>query len=502
MTMRWIAWRTLLGLAGACLPAVAFAQGFFLPATDSRLRDDIALLVDEGVINLPVNAWPLPARDVADAVERVDVGSILEPGLQAALLHVQRRTRPADNAGEWQLREVSVTAGEEGLLRDNATLGRDYLEVSSRGGATTDRWGLALQVTGVASPQDRKDWRLDGTELTVRWGNWLFSANALSRWWGPGRDGSLILSTNARPMPGLSLDRMASEPFRFPVLRWLGPWRFSGFVSAMESHRPDVDDALFMGMRLSFKPVPIMEIGLSRTAQFCGQNEAGTRPSCNLSQFRRVLLGSDNTGIRVDPELEPGNQMAGVDVRLVSPIKAVPVAVYAQLIGEDNSSTGIPERYLGLFGAEGWWLRDNGSVLRARVEYADTSCKYYSPNENPDCAYRHHIFQAGYRYRGRNIGHTTDSDSESTGASLSLRQANGQEWGVHLRRVSLDRYGGVDGYNPLTRGAGRYHAAQLSWSGAVFGQDIALQAGVERREPGGGPRETRPFGFLQWRKSL
>lgn len=500
--MREIARRALLGFASACLPAVTFAQGFFLPATDSQLRDDVALLVDEGVISLLANAWPLPTRDVADAVERVDVSSILEPGLQAALLHVQRRTRAMGGAGDWQLREISVTAGDEGLLRDSATLGRGHLEVSTRGGATTDRWGLALQVTGVVSSQDGKNWRLDGTELTVRWGNWLFSANALPRWWGPGRDGSLILSTNARPMPGLSLDRLASEPFRFPVLRWLGPWRFSGFVSAMEPHRPDVDEALFAGMRLSFKPVPIMEIGLSRTAQFCGQNAAGTRPSCNLSQFRRVLLGADNYGIRVDPELEPGNQMAGIDVRLVSPIKALPVAVYAQLIGEDNSSTGIPERYLGLFGAEGWWLRDDGSVLRARVEYADTSCKFYTSGANANCAYWQHIFHAGYRYRGRNIGHSTDSDSESLGIALTLRQANGQEWGIRARRASLDRYGGIDVYNPLTQGPGKTHSAQLSWSGSVLAQSVAVQAGVERREPGRGRPETRAFGFLQWRKSL
>lgn len=502
MTVRKSAFgAALAGLLYLAAPAV-LAQGFFLPATDARLRDDVSLLVDEGVINLPLGTWPLPVRDVADAVERVNAGAILEPGLQAALLHVQRRTLPREDAGEWRLREVTVTTGRQGLLRDDATLGRDELEVSSRGGATTDRWGLALQVTGVVSAQDGKRWRPDGSELTVRWGNWLFSANALPRAWGPGRDGSLILSTNARPMPGLSLDRMDSRPFDFPVLRWLGPWRFSAFLSAMESHRPDVDHPLFGGMRFSFKPVPIAEFGLSRTAQFCGQNAAGTRPPCNFSQFRRVLLGADNFDIRVDPELEPGNQMAGFDARIVSPFKALPLAAYAQLIGEDNSSTGIPERYLGLFGLEGWWFRDNGDVLRARAEYADTSCKYYTHGDNPNCAYRQHIFFAGYRYRGLSIGHPTDSDSESFGASVSLAKADGQQWGLRWRRASLDRYGGVDAFNPLTQGPGKYQAMQVSWSGRAFGQDLSLQAGIERREPGGKPEQTRPFGFLQWRKAL
>lgn len=494
--------RAALGGLLFFVSSFALAQGFFLPATDSLLRDDVSLLVDEGVINLPLGTWPLPVRDVADAVARVDVSSIREPGLQAALLHVQRRTRPLADDDDWRLREVSVTAGRAGLLRDDATLGRDELEVRSRGGATTDRWGLAIEATGVVSPADGKRWRLDGSELTVRWGNWLFSANALPRWWGPGRDGSLILSTNARPMPGLSLDRMASRPFDFPVLRWFGPWRFSAFLAAMESHRPDVDHPLFGGMRLSFKPVPIVELGLSRTAQFCGQNAAGTRPPCNFSQFRRVLLGADNFDIRVAPEKEPGNQMAGFDARVVSPLKSLPLAAYAQLIGEDNSSTGMPERYLGLYGLEGWWFRDSGSVLRTRVEYANTSCKYYNPGANPDCAYRQHIFNAGYRYRGMNIGHTTDSDSESVSATVSLTRANGQRWGVQWRRASLDRFGDIDASNPLTQGPGEHQALQLSWSGGILGQDIAVQAGIERRELGGSARQTRPFGFLQWRKSL
>ncbi len=85
---------------------------------------------------------------------------------------------------------------------------------------------------------------------------------------------------------------------------------------------------------------------------------------------------------------KPGNQMAGFDVRVVSPFKAFPVAVYAQEIGEDNSSTGIPERYLALFGGETWFLLDSGSVLRAHVEYANTKVKWYDSEIEYDWAYR------------------------------------------------------------------------------------------------------------------
>lgn len=480
-----------------CLTTATHAAGAFLLPTDTRLREDVRLLVDEGVLHLPSNAWPLPTADVARAVSRIDVGVLHEAALQSALLRVRARVTPQASDEAWRLRELRVTAGEESLLRDDATLGRDSLEVQVTGGARSGRWSVTAALTAVASPDDGQAVRFDGTDATLRFGNWLFSANQLPRWWGPGRDGGLILSTNARPMPGVSVDRAESLPIDFPVLRWLGPWRFTGFLAAQEGSRPDVDHSLFMGMRLSFKPAQILELGLSRSAQFCGSG----RP-CDLKAFWNVLAGRDNAGMRVAPEDEPGNQMAGADLRLVSPWRSLPVAAYAELIGEDGSSTGIPERYLGLLGLEGWWMRDNGDVLRMRVEYANTSCKFYSSGENPNCAYRQGIFNAGYRFRGRNIGHTTDADAESTGVTFSYARSGGDTWTLQLRRATLDRYGPPDIYNPLSFGESDYHSARLGWSGRLLGQDLSIQFGGERHEGADGRGDTQPFGFVQWRRSL
>jgi hypothetical protein len=474
------------------------AQGFFLPASDTRLRDDLSLLVDEGVLNLPVNEWPLAREDVAQAVARVDAMDLHDAALRAALSRVVSATAPAEDAADWRIREVSVTAGEPGLLRDDATLGRENFELRSTGGMSTDRYSITLAATGVVDASDGQDVRFDGSDITVRWGNWLFSANQMDRWWGPGRDGSLILSTNARPMPALSLDRYRSVPVDFPVLRWLGPWRFSGFLGLMENDRPDVDRPVFMGMRLSFKPAPIFEFGMSRTAQFCGKGRA-----CGLKTFGRVLIGQDNAGIRgLDPADEPGNQMAGFDMRVVSPFKSLPLAVHAQLIGEDNSSTGIPERYLAQFGAESWFMLDSGAVLRAHLEYANNSCKWYDPSEEPNCAYRQGIFFAGYRYRGRNIGHTTDADSETTSISLSLTGRRGDKWGLLARHGRLDAYGVSDPYNPISLGRSDFDSLQLSWEGKVQGQSFGAQLGYESQSPSSAGNAEGVFGFIQWRKPL
>ncbi len=116
---------------------------------------------------------------------------------------------------------------------------------------------------------------------------------------------------------------------------------------------------------------------MSRSAQFCGEGA-----QCNVGTFGRMLIGQDNAGMRGasdDPPRSPATRWPGFEARLVSPFKPLPIALYAQEIGEDNSSTGIPERYLGLFGAETWLLQGERGMLRLRVEYANTNCKFSSP---------------------------------------------------------------------------------------------------------------------------
>lgn len=478
----------------------AYAQGFFLPATDKMLREDLTLLVDEGVINLPLNEWPLARKDVEDAVRAIDGSHMHDAALQRALARVREAVAMPQDATTWRIREISVTGGQAALLRHDGSLGRENGELTSRGGVTTKRYNIALAATGVLDASDGKHVRFDGSDISVQWGNWIFSANQMDRWWGPGRDGSLILSTNARPMPAISLDRVRSAPVNVPVLRLLGPWRFSGFLGVMENERPDVDRPLFMGMRLVFKPAPIFEFGMSRTAQFCGK---GRR--CDLETLGRMLIGKDNRGIRGlpdDPEAEPGNQMAGFDVRIVSPFKALPIAVYGQEIGEDNSSTGIPERYLGLFGAETWFMLRSGSVLRAHIEYANTKVKWYNSEIEYDASYVQGIFTEGYRYHSRNIGHTTDGDSETGSVALSLTTGNGDRWGVLLRNGRLDRCCTAGFNSRITSGPSRYRSAEVSWEGLFGPLDVGIQLGYEEQAPKSAGDANGVFGLLRVRKTL
>ena len=70
-----------------------------------------------------------------------------------------------------------------------------------------DRFAAKLSLNAFYGMQN--DWKgrkdeglaLDGSYIAARLGNWSASFGQVERWWGPGWDGSLILSTNARPIP-------------------------------------------------------------------------------------------------------------------------------------------------------------------------------------------------------------------------------------------------------------------------------------------------------------
>lgn len=226
----------------------------------------------------------------------------------------------------------------------------EYGATAGYAGNFSEHFGGRLELTVVGSPPDGDNYRLDGSYLTGRLGNWLVTVGAQDRWWGSGWQGSLILGNNARPVPAISLDRAESLPFESKWLRWIGPWRLSTFLGYMEGDRGDYDHPLLFGARVAARPLKGLEISLERTAQFCGEGR-----SCTWSDFWNLWWGNDNSGENVDPKDEPGNQLAGWDVRWASPIGSWPYAIYWQHTGETiDNQLYRPYRSMDLGGAETW----------------------------------------------------------------------------------------------------------------------------------------------------
>jgi hypothetical protein len=482
-------------LLGAAAGPAAADAGWFEQG-DVVLRNDLLLLNDAEVIRLPVGQWPMPRAAVRYALEHGKEHFARNGAVLAALARVRARldaSKPSRSRGFTF--GTSITGGEPGKLRDFDTVGRENGELNGRAAYSFDeRAEISLSAWAVADPDDGDEFRLDGSHASVQLGNWLLSANTLDRWWGPAHESSLILSSNARPMPTLMVERAAAKAFETPWLSWLGPWRLNFGVSQMEHERLDVDAPLFMAMRVVVMPFKDIEIGLSRTAQFCGEG----RP-CNLTTLKDMIVGNDNPGFDATPESEPGNQMGGFDLRWNSPIGNWPYAIYSQFIGEDESGY-TPAKFLAQFGLEVWKPLAGGGLVQGFAEYADTSCSAVS-GKGPyfDCAYVQGLFNVeGYRYKGRVIGHTTEQDSRSGAIGATYTAPDGSLWSATLRGAKFNRDGGPESPNLVSAGPADYAAVELGWRGQWLGQRFDADLGVESFQPDGAGRDLGAFGFIRW----
>jgi hypothetical protein len=469
---------------------MAYADPWLAPG-DEGLRSDIQLLADAGILRGPVTTWPLSWPDVARDVQAANE-SEFDGSTAAALMRVRRLSRDASSNGFAGLGIRARGTNQPASLRTFDDSPREDGELALRASWLTDHFAANLQGSVVADPDDDQQFRVDGSYVGVNVGNFMISAGFMERWWGPGWDGSLILSTNARPIPSLTLERNYTDPFESKWLSWIGPWRASIAVGEMEGSDVAVPDVKYLAMRVNFKPRPWLEFGLTRTAQFCG----GDRP-CDWDTFKDVLFGRDNYVEGDDPLEEPGNQMAGYDMRLRSPWKALPVAFYTQWIGEDEAG-GLPSKFIGQFGLEFWGASPLGGY-RLRAEYADTVCGFNSAAPEFNCAYRHGIYPQGYAYRGRIIGHSLDNDGRMFSVAGLLTRTNGDVLSVTLRTAKLNRDG--DGTHAISAAPADLDNVELRYS-KVFGMGkVGIGVGYDDwSAPPDGASDVR--GSLSWQQGF
>lgn len=483
----------LLRAAWACVlvnlcVASAHADPWLAPG-DAALRADIQLLADAGILHGPVTTWPISWPDIArDALAADERG--LDEATAFALLRVQRLARAASARGFAGAGIRVSGAYQPSMLREFADAPREEGELEMRASWLTDHLAVNLQGSYAADPDDGKEWRGDGSYLGVNFGNFMLSAGLMERWWGPGWDGSLILSTNARPIPTVTLERNYTDPFKTKWLSWIGPWRASIAMGRAESEGVPVTDVRFFAARVNFKPRPWLEFGLTRTAQWCG----GDRP-CDWDTFVDMVLGNDNQVADGSATADqPGNQMAGYDMRLRSPWPALPLVFHTQWIGEDEAG-GLPSKFIGQFGLETWgaW---GASAWRLRAEYSDTACNFTRQPPQFDCAYRNSIYPQGYAYRGRIIGDSLDNDSRRFTLAGLLTLENGNFVSVTLRRAQINRNGGEHAISEVPLDIDN---VELRYSRGFGGGKISVGVGYE--DPATRPdASSGAHGFVTWQQ--
>jgi hypothetical protein len=463
---------------------------------DLALRHDIQRLADRGLVSGPTSTWPLAWGPILEDLRAIDV-STLSPDLADSATRLRIRAERETRVGNLILNARVGGAEHPARIRSFQNTPRGNAEVSVGGGWTGEWLSIDLNVQAVDSDQDSEELRADNSSIGVTLGNWSLAASTLERWWGPGWDGSLILSNNARPFPSLTFDRVFTSAFRSKWLSWIGPWDLNVTFGQLEADR-HVPNTQFFGMRFNFRPIHSLEIGLSRTAQWCGDG----RP-CSLDTFADLLVGRDNRGDSgIDVANEPGNQLAGVDFRWSPGFLGNSIAMYGQFVGEDEAG-GFPSRWMGQVGAE-WssYAFDQWST-RLFGELSATSCRFYASSELFNCVYNHSIHQTGYRYRGRSIGHAADNDTRLVSVGLVAVNAELTQWRVLARYGALNRGGSPDVRNTLTPTREDIASIDVSHSRMFDFGTIDLGIGYERVDDIASGRDTAESRFfLQWRSAF
>jgi hypothetical protein len=518
---------SLLALVLASSGAVA-GEPWLAPG-NMQARHDLQMLVDDGVLDLPVSGWPIAVSDIAAALSRVPAtrpsprpspaaagegGGIPSPAtageggrrpgegtrLTPAQFAAVARLRKLASEGRPELGVEVRAAARPTQLRTFADEPREEGELTGwASGFLGDRWGGRLELTVVADADDDDTFRYDGSYFAGKFGNWIVTAGAQDRWWGSGWEGSLILTNSARPVPAISLDRAVSDPFESKWLRWIGPWRLTTFMGYMEGDREDFDHPLLFGFRVSARPLEGLEISLERTAQWCGEGR-----SCDGSDFWNLWWGNDNAGENVDPEDEPGNQLAGWDIRWASPIGDWNYAIYNQHTGETiDNKIPRPYRSMDIAGLETWGGSADGSSWRAGLEWANTRCGGTVDEKRIwDCAYNNGIFNVeGYRSKGRPLGHSMDGDGEMYSARYIRVSPSAATLTTVLRFTAVNEGGGVpDTRHTVAPGPEDWWSLDVTYRHPIRGGWVEASVGADYRDREWNDTEAvLPRASVSWR---
>jgi hypothetical protein len=296
----------------------------------------------------------------------------------------------------------------------------------------------AVRLEIGAQSVDRFDHQkllLDGSYAMHRVGNALLYAGYVTHWWGPGWDTALSLSNNARPFPQIGLTRMDTAPFSSPWLSWLGSWQAEFLVGLLDGPRL-ARNTIFDGTRVSFNPVPGLELALARMQELCGSNQPATAYFNGIHPCNPL---SEYFNVRNDPSHPSASKdEVDFDIRYTNSIDGILYALYTQ---EMNRDTGpfVHSDTSHLFGAS-VWVPVSSTLVRFTGEYADTISTQDFFSFNRDFygqTYWDYKYQDGWQYRGRTLGSSLDTDSRLASFHANWRSSDGWAYTLSYYRASI-----------------------------------------------------------------
>ncbi len=234
----------------------------------------------------------------------------------------------------------------------------------------------------------------------LRLGQFALSAGKDNVHLGPGEN-SLMLSSNTEPFPLVKLETR-------DYIKAFGKWGFLFVHGNLQEDRNDRDNPNLLALRVVWKPVDPMEIGVTRTAMYGGEG----RPALSLSDYPKFIAGIEDN---IPYGKYDADSYGSIDISIFPPIhRIVPFVkstrLYFQEAGtdllawwqeEDRGSFPLPFgfRLLSTGYLAGALISTDKDIIR--IEYTRINFRWY----------RHALYPIdGYTYKGLSLGHPYGSD--------------------------------------------------------------------------------------------
>ncbi|WP_090138247.1 capsule assembly Wzi family protein [Limnohabitans sp. DM1] len=506
-------WALLLAMAQAqTQPQRPMDMAASVPYTPSwTARHHLQWLVDHAGLQITTSHWPLPAAAVELSLAQMvfkgegPKGSSWGDGaltdIQAAELaraFVLKELQALRSSGRMQLHVRSESEALNGY-GENYTPGTSAqistaegrqawgdLSVAGRLGARLEASpnSLQTQFRGMGT-EGRYAFKPEGSAAVLGFAGWNVQAFSHRFWWGPGWQSSMVNGHNNPAWSGVGVQRGSVLPSVSPWLSWMGPWNLDVFVAKAQDPLVVANQPtgfLFSGMRLTLKPQPWLEVGLSRGLQTGGKGRQG-----GLSNFVKAMLGQQVNASAQDSFVDSSGQIAGFDVRLSCPpswgLWLGSCAAYTQWMGEDAAGKiPLPYKFMTLWGVESTVGQGRHRVF---AEWANANA-YSLPWDKKQAfpGYVNGVYGQGYTQGARWVGPAQGAGSRVV--TLGWMDADSQrQLKVHKGRINTS-LGAYDPRVNAPRGDvwGIGASQVLTWKGMTWTPELAyteLSEGLDQR---------------------
>jgi hypothetical protein len=260
---------------------------------------------------------------------------------------------------------------------------------------------------------------LDSSYLQYTKGIATYGVGKVDRHWSFSDNTSLILSNNARPSNSIYLK--LKNRFGYDWMPSKANWSFEGFNGITEDPINE-SKSMLLGMRAILSPAEGLDFELIQTSQW-----GGNKFDNGISSLGAALFFDSNEGSNSNV-----NKMAGFGISYLIPNNVIPLRIYGQAIGEDESGN-LPSCFAHLAGLE-WTNTKIKYPTTVSIETIDTRINI---TEHGNCGANTMYNNGNYKYT--NYGKTMGSaiDTEGTSFGLYVRSQATQNINIELAAKSV-----------------------------------------------------------------